>query len=266
MHHTHRLVLALVCLLLAGCRSASPVAQAPVTIQVVGSTSFTATLQDLAAAYQSAHPNVLTVVQGTGSADGLRALTTGEADLAAVSWQFPKADVPAGLDYVPVARDAVAMVVHAANPVSNLTLLQIKALYQGETLDWRALGGPAMEPVLISREDGSGTRAAFEALVMGGERVTLNAIVMPSSQAVVDYVAGHPAAIGYVTMAEVNSQVRALKVEDVAPTAATVRSGAYHLSRLIYLYRRPGAAQDFVDFILSPAGQAIVAQRQVPIR
>jgi phosphate transport system substrate-binding protein len=79
-------------------------------------------------------------------------------------------------------------------------------------------------------------------------------------------VANHPAAIGYVTMAEMNSQVRTLKVEDVAPTAAAVRSGAYHLSRLIYLYRLPGAAQGFVDFVLSPAGQTVVAQRQVPIR
>ncbi|HEX9114704.1 MAG TPA: phosphate ABC transporter substrate-binding protein [Anaerolineae bacterium] len=253
------------CLLLAGCRSAL-IAPAPVTIQVVGSTSFTATLHDLAAAYQARHPNVSVAIEGTGSTDGLRALAAGEADLAAVSWQFPKASIPDGLEAVPVARDAVAVIVNPANTIKGFTLLQIKALYQGETLDWSALSGPAGEPVLVSREDGSGTRAAFESLVMASERVTLNAIVMPSSQSMVDYVATHPMAIGYVTMAEVSNRVRAVKVEDAAPVAASVQTGAYHLTRLISLYRRPGAAQGFVDFVLSPAGQAIVAQRQVPIR
>lgn len=123
--------------------------------------------------------------------------------------------------------------------------------------------------MVASRENGSGTRAAFEAIVMSGERVTLNALVLPSSQAVVDYVATHATAIGYVSMAELNEKVRALPLEDAAPTAANVRAGAYHLTRVLYLYTpAPVSAttQTFLDYVLSPAGQAIVAQHHIPLR
>ena len=161
------------------------------------------------------------------------------------------------------------MIVHAKNKARGLTLLEAKAIYQGEALDWSAFGGPAAEPVVVSREDGSGTRAAFEAIVMNGDRVTLNALVMPSSQAVVDYVATHPAAIGYVSMAELSDKVRALSLEDAAPTAANARAGAYHLTRVLYFYvptQVPAATQAFIDYVLSPAGQAIVAQHHIPLR
>ena len=70
--------------------------------------------------------------------------------------------MPDGLRAVPVARDAVAVIVHPGNPVHGLTLVQIKAIYQGEMLTWEGVGGTALEPQIISREDGSGTRAAFE--------------------------------------------------------------------------------------------------------
>jgi phosphate transport system substrate-binding protein len=147
--------------------------------------------------------------------------------------------------------------------------LQLRAVYRGEILDWGAFGGLPEEPLIISREDGSGTRAAFEALVMVGDRVTLNALVMPTSEAVVDYVAGHRAAIGYVSMAALTDTVRALPVEDMLPSPENVRSGAYHLSRLLYFYApepMPPASQAFVDFVLSPAGQTIVGRYHVPLR
>jgi phosphate transport system substrate-binding protein len=270
-------------LLSAACSNSSLVTPAPVTLRIAGSTSMTRLLRELAAAYQTGHPNVLVDVRGGGSAVGLSELRGGEVELAAISWQVEdprqskipvrgEADagkVPAGTQAVPVARDAIALIVHPANRLPGLTLLQAKAIYQGETLDWSALGAPSAETVVISREDGSGTRAAFEALVMGSDRVTLSAVVMPDSQAVVDYISTHRAAIGYVTMAELSDRVRAVPVEDAAPTAANVRGGVYHLTRLLYLYvptPTPPATRAFVDFVLSPAGQAIVARHHAALR
>lgn len=263
-----RLHLPLLLLALAACSTALRPTPEPTTLRIAGSTSMGPALRELGKAYQADHPSVFVDVQGGGSAVGINLLQAGAVDLAAVSWQAPDARLPDGLRSIPVGRDAIAIIVHPGNRIPGLTLLQIRGLYRGETLNWADLGGLAEEPVVISREEGSGTRTAFEQLVMGGERVTLNALVMPTSQSVVDYVAAHRAAVGYVSMAWLTDRVRALPVEDLAPTGATVRSG-YHLSRVLYLYLpdpAPPAAQSFADYVQSPAGQAILSRYHVPLR
>ncbi len=266
----HRLLilplLLLLLLTLASCTTQSVATPAPAALRIAGSTSMAAALNELAAAYQARQPHVLVDVRGGGSSAGVAELRRGAVDLAAVAWLAPDAAAPTGLSAVPVGRDAVAVIVHPENPVSGLTILQLRALYRGETLDWAALGGEGGEPRLVSREEGSGTRAAFEALVMGGDRVTLNAIVMPNSSAVVDYVARHRTAVGYVSMTAVTGDVRAVPVEGVMPAAT---SEAYHLLRTLYLYMpaRPSKeARAFVEFVLGPAGQAIIARHHAPIR
>ena len=255
--------------MLAAC--SNPQAAPPTTInfRVTGSTSLGPVLEELAEAYQAQHPNVLVDVRGGGSAVGLEALRNGQADLAAISWKPADEELPAGTQAVPIARDGIAIVVHPRNTIAGLTLSQLHALYRGEALDWSALKGTGGEIVIVSREDGSGTRAAFETLAMGGERVTLNALVMPTSQAVVDYVASHRGAVGYVSTGALTDTVRAVPVEDVASTASGLRSGAYSLGRVLYLYApppAPPATQAFLDFILSPVGKSIVNRRLVPVR
>jgi phosphate transport system substrate-binding protein len=255
------------CLTLAACANTRTQLAAPTALRVAGSTSMTAALRELGEAYTRQHPNVLVDVRGNGSAAGLAELAAGAADLAALSG--PDAPAPPGLRIAPIGRDAVAVIVQPQNPLTRTTMLEIRSLYRGETLDWRALGGPEGEPVIVSREDGSGTRAAFEAAVMGGDRVTLNALVMPSSAALVDYVATHRLAVGYVSMAAVDHRVRALAVEGAAPTSADVSSGAYHLIRPLALALPAGAtpaAEAFVAFALSPTGQAIIARHHVALR
>jgi phosphate transport system substrate-binding protein len=90
-------------------------------------------------------------VRGGGSGAGLAELQRGGVDLAAISWLPPDQAAPEGLRAVPVGRDAIAMIVHPQNPISSLTILELRALYRGEVLDWTALGGPAEAPVLVSR-------------------------------------------------------------------------------------------------------------------
>lgn len=226
-------------------------------------------IEELTQAYRTAHPNVIFEVSLGDSATGLQDLRAGEADLAGASWKEERDSIVRGLQAVPIARDGLAIIVHPSNRVPDLTLLQLRALYRGETLDWSALGGPAAEPVIISREDGSGDRQAFEALVMGEDRVTFNALVMPTAAAVIDYVTRHPAAIGYVSLAQVRDDVRALPIEGVIPSPEQVRTGAYHLSRLLFVYVNDPPfpeVRGFLDFVLSPDGQAIVARHHAPLK
>jgi phosphate transport system substrate-binding protein len=294
--------------LLAACGTAVTPAT-PITLRVAGSTAMMPLLSDLATAYAQSHPHVRLEIEGGGSRLGLERLQMGEIDLAGCSWLPPSAEEGTPQPYVatPIAWDGIAIVVHPSNPVDELTLLQVRSIYAGWTLDWQEVGGKPGNPLVVSREDGSGTRAALEQQLMGEQPVTLTAIVMPSSEAVVEYVARHTAAIGYASMAYVNDQmvrwslvrwsggpwsssrvvfaqqeppdhstirpfddltngplVKVLRIEGAYPMPDTVQGGIYHLTRPLYLVapsEPDGEARAFVDFVLSPAGQAIVGQQ-----
>jgi len=251
----------------------------PVTLQVAGSTAMLPLVADLAAAYQESNPRTRVEIEGGGSHLGLERLEAGEVDIAACSWlPAPSNGAEVWYSPVPVAWDGIAIVAHPKNPVDELTLLQVRSLFAGWTLDWREVGGEEVVPLIVSREDGSGTRAAFEELAMGGEQpVTLTAIVMPSSTAVIRYVAGHVAAIGYASISAVhglhdaggNEPVKVLRIEGADPAPDTVRTGVYHLTRPLHLATRAAPSEDvraFVDFALSPAGQAIIGRRYGRVR
>lgn len=241
----------------------------PSVVRISGSTSMMPALQELTAAYRQRQPNTRIELLGNGSAAGLRELTAGAVDLAAISWKPEGVELPAGIVAVPFARDGIGVIVHPANRIAGLTLNQVRSIYHGEMLDWQAVGGPLDEPMVISREDGSGTRAAFEAMVMHGEQVTLNAVVLPSSRTVVDQVTRRAGAIAYVSMSAFTDTVRVVPVEELLPTPANVRSGAYHLTRYFYLYTHAAPAPDvqrFLDFVISPEGQHIVGRHHVPLR
>ena len=270
-------------LLLAGCVQASVVAPTPITIQVAGSTEMRPVLNALTAAYSERHPNILFAIRGGGSILGETWLENRRMDLAASTRLPDEETTPADLMRIPIGLDGVAVIVHADNPVNDLTLAQLRDLYSGKILDWQDVGGKAGDVVLVSREDGSATRMLFESRVLDEEGVTLTAVVMPTSEDVVDYVADHPNAIGYVSRAyiladdglaegagqESAAGVRLVAVESRLPTDQEIRSQSYHLTRSIFLLRRRADSlrlQPFIDFVLSPVGQEIVARYHVPIR
>jgi len=247
--------------LLVGCSRGPIEPPQPVHLKAAGSTSMQPLVEELAQAYTERHQHVTIAVEGRGSLVGIELVRQGQVDIGTSSWMEPE---DASLWSTPIALDGIAIVVHPQNRVEGLTLLQLKDVFFGRIWDWKDVGGQAGEIVAISREDGSGTRAVFEELVMQGKRVTPTAVVMPSSRAVVEYVAGHPEAIGYVSMGYLFQQVKVLKIEEVAPTPASVRRGDYHLFRPLFLITRgepTGEIKGFVDFVLSPAGQSIVGRK-----
>jgi phosphate transport system substrate-binding protein len=189
---------------------------------------------------------------------------------------------------IPLGLDGVTMVVHATNDAPNLTLSQLQSLYTGDLLDWDEVGG-ATEPILlVSREDGSGTRIAFESRVMGDESVSLTAVMMPTSWDVIEFVSGQPQAIGYVSRAYVqellisdeaesdgedvetrSGSIRVLPVDETLPDAQNLADRSYPLVQPLFLVSRNeprGWVREFVNFALSPAGQEIVGHYHLPVR
>jgi len=228
-----RVLLVLMFGFLSACSAAPTATPMPARLRIAGSTSMSPALRELAAAFQAQNPNVLLEVQAGGSTAGWDDLRADGVEMAALSWWDEGQAVPEGYRLTPVGRDAVAVIMHAQNPITNVTTLQLRALFGGEILDWTALGGVTGEPAIVSREDGSGTRAAFEARIMSGRRVTLNALVMPTTEAMVDYVATHRLAVGYVTQDAIDDRIRVVPVEGLLPSTEAVRSGAYHLTRVL---------------------------------
>ena len=225
--------------LLSACSGTQVETPTPQRIRVAGSTSAQPLLLKLTSAYHQQRPAVSFDLQAVGSALGQTMLTQGQVDLAVSSW-LTSTHLP-GLQVLPIASDAVTVIVHARNPITDVTLLQLRGIYQGRILDWKDVGGRSGEILVVSREDGSGTRAMFEKNVMGDQRVTLTAVVMPSEEAVRAYVASHPNAIGYASLVgglNGGAGVKTLAVEGVVPEFATLKTSGYHLTRTIYLLAR----------------------------
>jgi phosphate transport system substrate-binding protein len=227
-------------------------------------------VEDLAQAYSERHEYVTFDVQGGGSRLGIALARENQIDIGTASRRptvKEERDSETGakrLWWTAIAQDGIALVVHPQNTVGGLTLPQARDIFFGRILDWEEIGGTSGEIAVVSREDGSGTREVFEEMVMGEKRVTLTAIVMPSSEAMVEYVARHPTAIGYVSMGYLSPQVKALQIEGVSPTPEDVQSGAYPLTRPLYLLtgQEPtGEVKAFIEFALSPTGQAVLEQR-----
>jgi len=240
---------------------------APVLLRLAGSTSMQPLVRELASAYSARVAHVSFESTPLGSTAGLEALRRGSADLALLSRPVDareEVDISTGkraLSTTVIAVDAVAVIVHGRNPIHNLSSYQLRNLFEGQIPRWDEAGGTAHDVIVVSREDGSGTRAVFETAAMRGHRVTSTALVMPSSEAVRDYVAAHQEAIGYVSIGWLAPGVVALAIDGATASRESVERGTYPLVRPFIVVSRSDANSDvseFLAFITSPSGQAIV--------
>ena len=246
--------------LLVGCGPTPVVTRTPVTLNLAVSLAMQPLMAELTTAYRTTHPHVTFNLQYINSAQAMEALWSGEVDLAAVSWLTETESVW----LTPVAIDGVAIIVHPSNPVKNLSLQQLRDVFRGRAAEWPDVGGPGREIAVVSREDGAGTRAKFEEVVMGGRSVTVNAVALASEKAVLDYVGAVTASIGYLSSGYLTDTVKAISVEGVPLTQATVADRRYPLSRPLLLVtpeEPQGELRQFVAWTLGSEGQTIVGKR-----
>jgi len=194
------------------------------------------------------------------------ALRRGEAHLV-VSTHLDAADA-ASLWAAPIADDAIALITHLSNPITSLTAAQLRQVYQGQVTDWRALGGEALPLRVISREDGAGIRAEFEQAVMGTRRTTGTALTAASTDGVLSLVRETPGALGYISLAAVDSSVRVLAIEGVIPSLMTLADRTYPLRSTVFvigLAEPEGAARAFIGWLQSPEGQDALKRHHKPV-
>lgn len=243
--------------------TATPGTELSGKITEAGSTTVQPLAEKLAAAFKTKHPKVEITIQGGGSSVGVKSCDNGTVDIGAASREL-KSSEPDLVTHC-IARDGIAIVVHPSNPVSGLTKEQVREIFAGNISNWSEVGGPDEEIVVVSREEGSGTRTAFEEMVMGedGPPITSNAIFQSSNGIVKTTVASTPLSIGFLSFGYLGPEVKALAIDGIPATVENAASGVYPVVRPLYFLTREepeGLVKAFIDFALSAEGQAIAEE------
>lgn len=231
-------------------------------IIIAGSTSVQPYAEVLAEAYYKTHPDVIIDIQGGGSSAGIIAVENHTAEIGMSSRLLEESEQ--GLFVIEIAIDGLAIIVHPDNPVGGLSLQQLRDIYSQSIDNWSQVGGHDAQIHIISREDGSGTRSAFESQVMDGVNISPRAIIQDSNGAVHQLVANDRNAIGFISLGlvEIGEQpVKTLMLDGVVPSYDSIIDGTYNLARpfLFLVNGKPeGAVLDFLDFVQSEEGQRIL--------
>lgn len=266
---------------------AAPLGAEQGSIQIKGSDTMVNLGQAWAESFMEQNPEALIAVTGGGSGTGIAALLNRTCDIAESSREISEKEYALakskGIDVkeIKVGVDALAVVAHPENPVTELSIDQLSGIFTGKIKNWNEVGGHN-EPILVlSRERNSGTHVYFlEEVLRGGkkespEEFAASVLMMPSSQAIEQEVSTSRTAIGYFGLGYLNPKVKALKIlnvkinQSVTPSVETAMDGTYPLSRPLLFYvpgELQGTVKEFVDFVLSEKGQQIVLEMQfVPL-
>jgi phosphate transport system substrate-binding protein len=234
-----------------------------------------------AEAYQKVDSSTSITITGGGTGTGIAALINHTADIANASRPMTDEEIAAahanGIDPVeiPIAIDALAIVVHPTNPVSELTLNQLSDMFTGRITNWNQVGGIDAPIVLVSRDSNSGTHVYFlDTVVRKGERGNTDifapqTLLMPSSVGITSEISRNPNAIGYDGLGYVTENEKVVAVAHdssapfVLPSAATAADGSYPLARDLFMYTAgepTGAISRYLDWARGSEGQTIVSQ------
>ena len=234
------------------------------TVATDGSTSMEKVIGALSESFMANNADSTVTYNPTGSGAGITAVQEGTCDIGLSSRALKDEEKAAGLKETVLAYDGIAIIVHPDNPVSDLTIEQIAQLYTGEITNWKDVGGNDAEVVLIGREAASGTRDGFESITGTKEKCQYRQ-ELTSTGDVITAVSQNPDAIGYASLASIKDSVKALNVDGVTPSEATVKGGSYKVQRPFVLVTVEGkaltpVAQAFFDYATSSDAAAIIAK------
>jgi phosphate transport system substrate-binding protein len=279
--------LLIVSMFVAGCTSngttspaATPATSTPAgaaaqteTLTLTGSTTVLPIAQAVADAYTKAHPEANIQVSGGGSGVGIQAIINKKVDIGMSSADVSAAQKAqdSNMNIITIAHDGIAIIVNPANTVQSISLAQVQQMYSGNITSWSSLSGAGVsnsnnQIVLVGRDSSSGTRTYFDSSVMKGVNDSMSMHEDNSNGAVLQEVAQTPNAIGYISIGYLDDTVKALPIKLangtlIAPTVATVKDKTYPIHRDLYMITNgqpTGLANDYINYLLSPAGQQIV--------
>lgn len=214
-------------------------------------------------------------VTGGGSGVGISALIENTTDIAMSSRKMKLSEKikinegGASSSEIIIAYDALAVIVHPSNKVTQLTREQLEGIYTGKIKNWNQVGGDNKVIVVYGRESSSGTYDFFKEHVLNNKNYAASIMSMPATGAIVQSVSQTAGAIGYVGLAYIEKNVKAIDVSFnkgksfIGPSLITAKNKTYPIVRPLYFYYLAADSKQvksFVDFVLSPEGQTIVAR------
>ena len=232
------------------------------TISVSGSTSVGPSMEKIAERFEKANEGVSVEIQQIGSSAGIKNAIDGVSEIGMASRDLKDEEKSAGLQETKIAIDGIAVITNKNNPVKNLTTDQVKDIYTGKITNWKEVGGNDADIVVVSREDGSGTRDGFQEIV-GFESgdLTSNAQISDGSGNIKTTVQGNENAIGYISFGYLDDSINSVKIGGVEPKEENVYNKKYPISRPFLLVTKgdaTGDAKSFIDYVLSDEGQKTI--------
>ena len=257
---------------IAGCSSGEKVEKTPnsesITISISGSTSVGPLMEKIAEQYESENVNTTIEINQVGSSAGIKDTINGVSEIGMSSREL-KDEEKKDVTGTTIAYDGIALITHKNNTVKEITLEQVKGIYTGKITNWKEIAGGIDAPiVVVSREEGSGTRSAFEEIVKyKSEELVSSATISDGSGSIKTTVAGNENAIGFASFEYLDDTIGALNLGGVKPEAKFVKSGEYKLSRPFILVTKTSSQSEnskkLIDYILSKEGQKIVADNKL---
>lgn len=234
-------------------------------VTVSGSTSVGPLMEKEAEKFKENNKGISVEINQLGSSAGIKDAINGTVQIGMTSRDLKDEEKAEGIIEVEIAYDGIAIITNPNNKVGSLTISQVKDIYTGKITNWSKLGGEDSEIVVVSREDGSGTRDAFQEIIdYSSEDLIKNALIGDGSGNIKTTVAGNENAIGFISFEYVDDTIKALNIEDVEATPENVKNSSYKISRpFILVYKEENLEESgnkLIDFILSEEGQNIVEQ------
>ena len=233
------------------------------TVATDGSTSMAKVIGALGEAFMQANDDIKFTYNPTGSGSGITAVSEGRCDIGLSSRALKTEETDKGLVGTVLAYDGIAIIVHPDNNLADIDIETLAKVYKGEITNWSELGGADGEIVLIGREPNSGTRDGFESITNTEDKCKYRQ-ECTSTGDVITAVSGNPNAIGYASLASVKDSVKALSVDGVKPSEATVKDGSYAVQRPFVLVTKKDtklseSAQKFFDYITSKDANEVIS-------
>lgn len=235
------------------------------TINVGGSTSVESAALKTLDEFVALNPGVTYKYDATGSSTGITNAADGTYSIGFASRELAESEIVNGIEHQVIAMDGIAVALNPGNPVSDISMFNLRAIYKGEITNWAEIGGPDANIIVVSRENGSGTRGAFEELVDYKDNLLDGAIIKDGNGNVANYISKEPNAIGYISFSTLKSnedKLKSLKIEGVSPTVEDVVNGTYKIARpfnMIYKTTNLNETEiAYIEFLLSEEGQSII--------